>query len=158
MPKIYCPKKNRLNIVFTYYRKIQKPTEALDSLWLHKYDPEVAKFVESYPNDQNGKWEMYFDSNIIDKKWKQAVKLYREGKLYGVQHIKVSTVAKCDTDSTKKVIQFFCGPKKDSKHVHTVGYNLLHRISYKSERGIMYYKSDQQSSKEENNANSRFIF
>ena len=67
-------------MLFRPRRGIQKPSNEYQDLYIFENDPEVAK-LSPYPENEGGKWMMFFDVSRIDKKWKEACKLYREGKV-----------------------------------------------------------------------------
>ena len=63
------------------YKPIKKPTKIFNKFWLYEEDHEIAESVNKNPEWKGGKWMMFFDVSRIDKKWKEACKLYREGKV-----------------------------------------------------------------------------
>ena len=97
-------------------RPIGKPMSVTDEYWLFERDSKAgAKY--QYDPELTGKWMMFWNKSVLDERWKQAVILYREGKLTGITSMKVST--KRDnpraSDKTSGVIIFYCGPGVASK-------------------------------------------
>ena len=65
-----------------------KPSKTYLNFWLYEEDPEISRICP-HPEWKGGKWMMFFESTNIDKKWDQAIQLYRQGKLFGVHAMKV---------------------------------------------------------------------
>ena len=112
--------------------------------WINEEDPKIAKIC---PNPEwkhplaTGQWMMFFQTNEIDEKWKQAVNLYRSGKLIGVHAMRVSTMRENfrKSDNFFHVIFYFCGPSEDKDFMIKIGQNLLKNIQYKNLYGAMFY-------------------
>ena len=79
---------------------------------------------------------------MVFKKWEQAVNLYRDGMLTGVNTMKVSTAGGYSWISSMPenfknsnnfihVIIFHCGPSDQRELMIDIGRNLLQLIEYK---------------------------
>ena len=90
---------------------------------------------------KDGHWMMFFEESIIDHKWEQVVKSYRQGKLTGVHAMKVSTARENFTNSENLfyVIVFYCGPSDNQNEIIEIGKNLLQHVEYANIYGYMYY-------------------
>ena len=97
-------------------RPIGQPMSVTDDYWLFERDSKAGAKCH-YDPELSGKWMMFWDNAVLDEKWKQAVILYREGKLTGIHGMKVSTKRdnKRARDNTSGVIIFYCGPGVASK-------------------------------------------
>ena len=120
--------------------ELRKPTNVYTHFWIHEEDPNIAMTC-SNPEYKDGHWMMFFDSSIINEKWQEAMNLYRQGKLTGIQAMKVSTVREnfFSTGTGSHVIIFYCGPSDDKDLVMIAGQNLLQKIEYKNLYGAMFY-------------------
>ena len=97
-------------------RPIGQPMSVTDEYWLFERDSKVGAKCH-YDPELTGKWMMFWDNAVLDERWKQAVILYREGKLTGIHCMKVSTKRdnRRASDNTSGVIIFYCGPGVASK-------------------------------------------
>ena len=117
----------------------EKPCIELDEEEIHNenlFDPK-----------KGGKWMMFYDPNVMDKKWQEAVTLYRNKELTGIQSIKCSTAVGDPRagNNPNGAIRFVCGPYDDSEAVLSYGRNILEKMNYASSRGFIAYKTDEQS-------------
>lgn len=132
-------------------------THEEDSTFLHPMS-ETEKIsidleVEEIYNDnwfepaKRGKWMLFYPRNLMDKKWQEAVKLYKNKELTGIQSIKCSTAAVNERagDRTNGAIRFACGPYDDSEAVQSYGRNVVEKMNYTSPFGFIAYKTDEQS-------------
>ena len=122
-----------------------KPSKTFVNFWLYEEDPKISENCP-HPEWKGGKWMMFYDSPNIDKKWEQAVNLYREGKLSGVHAMKVSTMRENLNSKNRAVaphvIIFYCGPSDNREWMMKIGQNLQDHMKYKNFDGTMLYKAD----------------
>jgi Domain of unknown function (DUF1917). len=127
----------------TFESKIErKPMDMIDTPWISEGPTD-----ESKTNEVDGKWMLYYNKTQINEAWENIKKLFRENKLHGIHSMKVSTAYKNPRASEENygVIICYCGPESNEKLVKGYGKNLIEEMKYKSERGYVYYKSDEQT-------------
>lgn len=125
---------------------IELPSNVADRPWIYWSLPEIET---TYPN-ADGKWMMFFDKKVLDEKWLQACRLYSEGRLRGINSMKVSTGFKNPraTNGEKVgIIIFYCGPADLEDWVLEYGWILKTQMEYKGSKKqhYFYYKSDAQT-------------
>jgi hypothetical protein len=115
------------------------PSEVFHMYWVYCRDDRTAM---RYANT-DGKWMMFIRKEEIDNKWREACDLYRAGRLYGINCMKVST-AKPNPQAIYSegygIIIFYCGPSEDRENCMSYGRNILNSMFYNDE--YFYYKSD----------------
>ena len=67
---------------------------------------------------------------------------FRQGKLFGVHAMKVSTMKETFIDTSFQIIIFYCGPLDDKGYIMEIGHNLLEHIEYANPDGAMFFKPD----------------
>ena len=120
---------------------MKRPSRMISHYWIYEDDPARQKpacRICPHPKWKNGQWMMFFDETIIDEKWDQAVDLYRRGKLFGVQSMRVST-AKSFSDMKRHVLIFECGPSDHKNEMMEIGHHLLDCIYYNNFHGAMFF-------------------
>ena len=106
---------------------------------------EICKDYWCEP-EERGKWMLFFTRDIMDRKWQEAVKLYKNRELTGIQSLQCSTAAPNPRarDNVSGVIRFFCGPYH-SKAMKSYGENVVEKMKYTNNYGVAAYKTDKQS-------------
>lgn len=101
-------------------------------------------FYGDLSGEIDGKWMLFYDKDLIDKKWLEFKSLYDSEKLSGVVAMKVSggLVNPRASDQKQSVIILYCGGSEAS--IIETGQNLFKYLN-DYDGDTIYYKSDAQT-------------
>jgi hypothetical protein len=107
---------------------------------------KVKHIIKREPNNDVGKWMLFYNKNEINKKWKLAQELYRENKLNNVTKMKCSTSFENPRSSNlnEGVIILYCNNSSDEEKIMIIGENILKKFNYEH-RPYICYKTDKQT-------------
>ena len=118
------------------------PSSITDSPWIYESRRENIK-RQNYPQEESGKWMMFFHVSKINDAWTRATHLYRTGQLPDIPAMKVSTAMPREYPPHTKVLIFYCGPASDENKMLAIGRDLAKKMEYRA-RSISY-KTDLQT-------------
>ena len=131
--------------------------EFVDQKLMHPMSEKEKPFIELDIEDihnenwfdpkKGGKWMLFYDPHLMDKKWQEVVTLYRNKELTGIQSIKCSTAVPNPRagNHNNGAIRFVCGPYDDSEAILNYGMNIAEKMNYANSYGWAAYKTDEQS-------------
>lgn len=117
----------------------------IDPVSIDNY-PWLYEDKDDIESVNTGKWMLFYKKEKLSKKWKKAIKLYRDNKLEGVISMKCSTNYN-DTrasDHSVGVIILYCNNSEKEDEIMKYGKNIKTLFKYKKN---MAYKTDLQTLK-----------
>ncbi|KAG0047429.1 hypothetical protein BGZ83_007518 [Gryganskiella cystojenkinii] len=114
------------------------PSNTFNQYWL--WAESQTKAFQG--GQRTGKWMLFYDKSVLDEKW-NVVKMLVENDVLGGR-AKVSTAMENPnaTSSKSGVIIVYTSDYEDQEEVYRVAVALHEAMEY---RGIMYYKTDEQT-------------
>ena len=110
-------------------------SERASNSWIHYLNQKGFSRTDGY-------WMLYFLNEDIDLAWTKSKHLFDEGKLPGVDSIKVQTK---DCENKKiflKIMIFYCEPAESKEAILSVGRVIIDKMNYRSPMGTIIYKSN----------------